>query len=341
MTEHGRYSEDLSIFDSLRAVIPKFRSNRAYLRASEPLTPAIQRELGATAPRVTANRDRAVCALVNKACNTHAAIRLLTDAGHGDDAMALGRVLLENTTILKWLLLDPIYRLDLYCISDALYRRRWCELVVEHFQERPDLVAQAQASLDDEVRAVAGFFGDTIHRWAKILHPDGKLERVNFEKMMEEVGTSGGSSSSFQHDVIYFLHSAFVHSTASSMRSFSQLRREMYFGADLGPNSHRRSEALGGANISLIQVLSAAADYLGLADIETELDELFEKMKGAQRDETPEVHDSPRGSAFPELSAAGGFFLIEAESDADAAALARTCPHVKYGGSVVVRRVIP
>jgi hypothetical protein len=50
---------------------------------------------------------------------------------------------------------------------------------------------------------------------------------------------------------------------------------------------------------------------------------------------------SPRGSTFRELSAVGGFFLIEAESDEAAAALARTCPHVKYGGSVVVRKVVP
>jgi hypothetical protein len=50
---------------------------------------------------------------------------------------------------------------------------------------------------------------------------------------------------------------------------------------------------------------------------------------------------SPRGSAFPELSTVGGFFLIEAESAEAAAALARSCPHVKYGGSVVIRKVVP
>ena len=143
MTEEDRYARDVATFERLRSVIPKFRSKKAFIRISEPVTLAIQREMGPLAPQVGANRDRAVCALVNKACNPHAAIRLLADDGHGDDAMALGRVLLENTIILKWLLIDPTYRLDMYCISDALFRRRWCELVIEHFQEKPRLVAQA------------------------------------------------------------------------------------------------------------------------------------------------------------------------------------------------------
>jgi hypothetical protein len=163
MDDDIRYANAAATFDALRAVVPKFTARKAFLRATAPVTPAIQKEMGATAPLIGSNRDRAVCALVNKACNSHAAIRLLTDAGHGDDAMALGRVLLENTIILKWLLIDPVYRLDLYCISDALFRRRWCDLVIEHFSEKPQLVRQAQESLDDEVKAVAGFFGNTTN----------------------------------------------------------------------------------------------------------------------------------------------------------------------------------
>jgi hypothetical protein len=45
-------------------------------------------------------------------------------------------------------------------------------------------------------------------------------------------------------------------------------------------------------------------------------------------------------AAFPELSSVGGYFLIQAADDAEAEALARTSPHVKYGGSVVIRRVV-
>jgi len=44
-----------------------------------------------------------------------------------------------------------------------------------------------------------------------------------------------------------------------------------------------------------------------------------------------------------ELDGAGpvtGFFIVRAETAAEAARLARACPHVKYGGRVEVRRLI-
>ena len=85
----------------------------------------------------------------------------------------------------------------------------------------------------------------------------------------------------FQHDVIYFLHSAYVHSTASAMRSFRHLKAEKYFDAGLGPNVLQRDEALGGANICLIQVLQSAAGYLGFSDLDAELDTIFETMKAS------------------------------------------------------------
>ena len=295
MDDDIRYANAVTTFDALRAVIPKFAKNKAFLRVTEPITPAIQKEMGATAPVIGSNRDRAVCALVNKACNSHAAIRLLTDVGHGDDAMALGRVILENTIILKWLLIDPVYRLDLYCISDALFRRRWCELVIEHFPEKPELVKRVQESLDDEVNAVARFFGNTIHKWAQVLHPDGKHHYVNFEVMMKEVAEHGGATSTFQHDVIYFLHSAYVHSTASAMRSFRHLKGETYFRADLGPNGLRRDEALGGANICLIQVLQSAAAYLGFSDLDAELDAIFGDVKASFEKEPDGGRRRPAG----------------------------------------------
>ena len=80
---------------------------------------------------------------------------------------------------------------------------------------------------------------------------------------------------------MYFLHSAFVHSTASSMRAFWHLRLERYFRFDLGPNDFRCDEALDGATIFLFQVLQAAAQYLRFDDIEAELDAFFTRMKPA------------------------------------------------------------
>lgn len=282
------YLRTVEVFDALRAVIPKFAERKAFIRQLTPVTPSIQRELPSDTGTIRASRDRAVCALVNKACNTHAAVRLLTDAGHGDDAMALGRVLLENTIILRWLLIDPIYRLDLFCISDALYQRRWSQLIEKHFQEKPELVAHAKAQVNSQVLAIAEFFGNTIHRWAQVLHPNGDTQHVNFEAMMSEVAKDGGGAGvdvTFQHDVIYFLHSGFVHSTASSMRTFRGLIGETYFCCDLGPNNLRCDEALGGANLFLLQVLQAATVYLGFPELEAELDALFAQMQASIREQ--------------------------------------------------------
>lgn len=278
-----KYQRVVEIHDALRQILPKFRASKTYLRITEPITPRISIELSPAAGVIGSNRDRAVCALVNKACNTHAAVRLLTDAGHGDDAMALSRVLLENVALLQWLLLDPIYRLDLFCTSDALFVRRWGQLIEQHFQSHPEVVAHAKAAIDARTLAVAEFFGDTRHKWAQVLHPDGKHHHVNFEAMMKEVAEAGGSPSTFQHDVIYFLHSAFSHSTATAMRSFRDLRQERYFTCELGPRNMRCDEALGGANIFLFQALQAAAVYLGLTEIEVELDALFERMRAVAK----------------------------------------------------------
>lgn len=52
-----------------------------------------------------------------------------------------------------------------------------------------------------------------------------------------------------------------------------------------------------------------------------------------------EIVAKQRGISFPDLTSLGGYFIIEAADDGAAAELARTCPHIKYGGSIVVRRL--
>ncbi len=50
------------------------------------------------------------------------------------------------------------------------------------------------------------------------------------------------------------------------------------------------------------------------------------------------------GNAFEQTSAAGevvGYFLVRAASTDDATALAKTCPHWRHGGRVVVRAIQP
>ena len=62
-------------------------------------------------------------------------------------------------------------------------------------------------------------------------------------------------------------------------------------------------------------------------------------VSGEELSSHAEVVTHKASLTFPDLSSVGGYFVIEASDDAAAAALARTCPHIKYGGSIVVRRV--
>ena len=192
--------------------------------------------------------------------------------------MALGRVLFENAMLLRWLLIDPLYRLDLYCISADLYRRRWSDLALKHYEHEPRIVALANEAKTESI-PVASFFGNTTHRWAQVLHQNGKHHRVNFEEMMKEISEHDGSTSTFQRDVIYFLHSAFVHSTVHSMRSFTTLASEQHFRFDLGPNNHHCDTALDGANMALFMVLQSVINYLRLTDVDADMDTVFDRMK--------------------------------------------------------------
>lgn len=56
-------------------------------------------------------------------------------------------------------------------------------------------------------------------------------------------------------------------------------------------NPFRRDEALGGANICLIQVLQSAAGYLGFSDLDAELDTIFEGIKASFQKE-PDAGDA-------------------------------------------------
>ena len=63
------------------------------------------------------------------------------------------------------------------------------------------------------------------------------------------------------------------------------------------------------------------------------------KVSGDELATQAELVTNRRSSTLRDLALVGGYFLIEARDDAEAAALAHTCPHIKYGGSIVVRRI--
>jgi hypothetical protein len=91
--------------------------------------------------------------------------------------MVLTRVIVETTVLLQGMLRDRIYRLDLYCLSTALFKRHWIELLREYFSAEPDVVAMAERSLDSRDAAlVQAVFGNTKYRWAREHKEDGRFE---------------------------------------------------------------------------------------------------------------------------------------------------------------------
>ena len=203
-------------------------------------------------------------------------------------------MLLENVALLRWLLIDPVYRLNLYCISDALFRRRDAELIQKHYAHRPALVQLAKDSFGPDEQKIGAFFGNTINKWSQLLGPDGTPEYIGIEGMFSELagGEPDSHTPNFEYEMIYFMLSGYVHSTATVMRSFNALKLERFFTLEVGRHSIRRDEALGGANIFFWQGLRAVADYLGLTELAEDLDKFFERMKESAKASAKAILDS-------------------------------------------------
>ena len=187
--DDDQYAQAIEDCDALRKMLPNVRNERVWLRDADYLSHRIKKFV-APGVQITQGvvRDKAVCALANKSCNAHASVRTLTDAGNGDDAMVLTRVLLETAVIFRWMMIDQPYRLDLYCLSSALFRRRWTQLAVQHFSHEPRVVAEAAAALTAEESAVVeAAFGNVHYNWARERQSDGTFVNYSFEKMLKDI----------------------------------------------------------------------------------------------------------------------------------------------------------
>ena len=56
---------------------------------------------------------------------------------------------------------------------------------------------------------------------------------------------------------------------------------------------------------------------------------------------TPHGVQVQSGEVVSSLGLLAGFFIIRAADEAEATAVARTCPHLRHGGRIAVRRVLP
>ena len=102
--------------------------------------------------------------------------------------------------------------------------------------------------------------------------------------MLKDIEKAEGTSATneFMYNVSYFMHSAHAHATADAMRQFRGLGREQFFTCELGFNDGNCTMALQGANTYLCWLLGHVCAYLGLRDIEAELDQWFTKMRKRQ-----------------------------------------------------------
>ena len=235
--DDDQYAQALEDFDALRKMLPKFRNERVWLRDAAYLAHRIKKFVS-PGVQITQGvvRDKAVCALANKGCNAHASVRTLTDAGNGDDAMVLTRVLLETAVIFRWMMIDQPYRLDLYCLSSPLFRRRWAQLAVQHFSHEPRVVAEADAALTAEESAVVeAVFGNVHYNWARERQSDGTFVNYSFEKMLKDIEKLEDTSATndVMYNVIYFMHSAHAHATTDGMRQFRTLGSEQFLRVNL------------------------------------------------------------------------------------------------------------
>jgi hypothetical protein len=80
-----------------------------------------------------------------------------------------------------------------------------------------------------------------------------------------------------------------------------------------------------------------AAEYGAWA---RELAEQGRTISGEELGSDSQVVASPSASAAGTLGTLGGFFLLDASDAADAAQVARASPHLKYGGTIVVRPIM-
>jgi hypothetical protein len=273
----SQYAQAVEDYDALRKTVPKLRSSHAWLRDADDLSDRIKAFVAPGIPMTKGvRRDYVVCALANKGCNTHASVRMLTDAGNGDDAMVLTRVLLETAVVFRWMMIDPVYRLDLYGLSSKLFVRHWDHLVQEHFSGEPDVVAKAKAALTTEESAVVqAAFGNAQYKWARERQPDGKFIEYSFDGMLKDIEKAEGTVAmkNFIYEVSYHMHSAHAHATADGMRQFKTLGQQQFFTCELGFNGGDSTLALKGANTYLSWLLSHVAAYLGLSDVEAEFDQ--------------------------------------------------------------------
>jgi len=135
MTDYQKMSEFFLEIESLHL---KVSEQGFYFRDMQRVVPKVPLPVDV---RPMVDLDRIYCALATRAVTTHRAIFTLCEAGDGDSAFTLTRVLWENAVLMKWLLGEPQRdRLETYVLFTNALQTRFVATASAAYSQYPELV---------------------------------------------------------------------------------------------------------------------------------------------------------------------------------------------------------
>ena len=235
------FHKEEGIHDKIVKLYPKIATARCYYR--KPDTPSVRPAVDT----YNVDRDRVICALINKLVTTKEAILVLCKSRLGDDAFALARVALENSIVFSWLLHKDYWRqrVDYFALYEASEIVRSCEVMRNHFPNASVTESESMAAIAKEI-----FEGKWL-RWAKC--PSNPKKTYTFKDMVEEV-----SKDDYLYEGLYFETSCYIHSSVPSCRSIIRALANSDI-CDLGvrSNTDKAADALGLSNLAVLAALAA------------------------------------------------------------------------------------
>lgn len=268
------YQRSVELHHEIEALYPRVEEHGAYFRALRPVSRTFPQPPGTTGG---ARLDPAVCSLAIKAATTKRAILAVCELGDGDNALALARVLLENSCLLEWLIRgDGRQRLEAYVMFMSVQHER----IVATIDRHNDRFIAAGVTVDPYHHAISThvFRGTKSHRptW-EFDRVTRKGEAVSVHDLFREIADG---THSFEHDVLYgALGSDIVHSGPFSLTRIQQtMGNRRTFVLQPTPVSDMCSIALASSNVAMFLVLDSLTQYLGL-DLSAELASLKAKSQ--------------------------------------------------------------
>jgi hypothetical protein len=181
------YETALDFHRQIESLYPEVERHHAWFRGLQLVGRNVPVPVGVSSG---ADTDRVFCALAIKAATTKRSVLTLCEAGDGDNASALARVVLENGFLMLWLLGGPGRdRLETYVLFMSVVHEQTISFL-EKYAHDPATVSLVKSKSDPYHRAIArSVFGGHDNTWAYFPIPDkpGKLRRVTIFEMFNEV----------------------------------------------------------------------------------------------------------------------------------------------------------